>query len=87
MSDRTCEGCVHREVCVWLFDREVGGMCDCGMEHWRGDDSAVVEAARVLEVAFDEGMKPPMKVERYPQFWHRLKLLFAALDALEVDRG
>jgi hypothetical protein len=32
-------------------------------------------------------MKPPMKVERYPQFWHRLKLLFAALDALEVDRG
>ena len=34
MSGKTCDGCGHSEVCVWLHDAETGGMNDCGMEHW-----------------------------------------------------
>jgi len=77
MNERTCETCVCKPVCILTDTDQMGSDKFC--EHWRGDDSAVVEAAREA-VALghnDDCMFCGFKD----------KALLAALDALEVDRG
>jgi len=42
-SDKTCDTCVCRAVCMDFWKNK---RCGPRLPHWRGDDAAVLEAAR-----------------------------------------
>ena len=78
---KACDTCVHGEVCC---HSESDGLCggDGTRPFWRGDDAAVVEAARLVIDKFD-ACDDRRKIYFYSPFWHAVAILRAAL----AERG
>jgi len=79
---KTCKTCVNIKLCQYWLEQGAGGegkhnICGPGFPFWRGDCSAVVEAARQ---AINVGHNDDCMFCGFKD-----KALLAALDALEVD--
>ena len=87
-SGKACDTCVCRAVCFWqrpYRERAVTGLdCGPGLPHWRGDDAAVLKAARLVIEKFDAcACDDVRKIYFYSPFWHAVGELRTAL----AERG